>query len=50
MRLFNQVIATGGRDNLGMLHSVKHGKFLNGRPVTPELVSVNDGWDVVVDQ
>ena len=48
--LFNQVVAARSGNDLDVLHSVEHRKGSNGRPVTPELVGVNDLWDVVVDQ
>ena len=48
--LFNQVIAARRRDHLEVLHAVEHWKGSNGRPVTPELIGVNDVWDVVIHQ
>ncbi len=48
--LFDQVITARRPDDLNVLHSVEHGKFSNGHPVTPEFVGVNDVWNVIVDQ
>ncbi len=33
-----------------MLHAVEHGKLTKGRTITPELVSVDSFWDVVLTQ
>ena len=50
MRLFDQVIAASSRDHLDVLHSVEHGKFSNRCSITPELIRVDDVWNVIVQQ
>jgi len=50
MRLFNQIVAARRGNNLELLHSVEQRKRSNGRPVTPQLIGVNDIWDLVVHQ
>jgi hypothetical protein len=42
MGLLDQVVATGSRDDLNVLHAVEHGEFPQGCPIAPELVGVND--------
>ncbi len=48
--MLDQIIAAGGRDDLNVLHPVEHGKFPKCRTVTPQLVGVNDLWNVVFPQ
>ncbi|BDP43272.1 hypothetical protein DAETH_32410 (plasmid) [Deinococcus aetherius] len=50
MRLLDQIVAAGRGHDPDVLHSVEHGEFPQGRPVTPQLVGVNDLWDVVLAQ
>jgi len=50
MGLLNEVVATGGRDDLDVLHSVEHRELAQSRTVTPELVGVDDGWDIELTQ
>ena len=50
MRLFHEVVAAGGRDDLDVLRSAEHGEFPRGRPVAPQLIGVDDLWDVVLAQ
>ena len=44
MRLLNQVVATGSRDDLNVLHRVEHREFPKRCTVTPEVVTVDDFW------
>ncbi len=46
-RLFNQVVAAGGGDDLHVLHRVEHGKLTHRRPVAPQLVGENGLWDAI---
>lgn len=50
MGLLDQVVTAGRRDDLDVLHAVEHGKFSNGRSVTPEFIGVNDVWHVIMHQ
>ncbi|GGR74394.1 hypothetical protein GCM10008959_39570 [Deinococcus seoulensis] len=48
MRLLDQSVAAGCSHDLNVLHGVEHVEFPQGRPVAPQLVGVNDVWDVVL--
>ena len=48
--LFNQVIAASRGNDLDVFHGVEHIQGSNGRPVTPELIGVNDVWNVLTHQ
>ncbi len=52
MRLFHEVVTVGRRNDLNVLHGVEHRKLAQGRPVpvAPQLVGVNDLWDVIFPQ
>ncbi|BDP43742.1 hypothetical protein DAETH_37110 (plasmid) [Deinococcus aetherius] len=50
MGLLHQVVTTGGRDHLDVLHPVEHGKLAQGRARAPELIGVDDLWGVVFPQ
>ena len=50
VRLFDQIVAARRRDHLDVLRAVEHRKRSSSRPVTPELVRVNEVWDGMVDQ
>ena len=50
MGLFHEVIAASRRHDLDVLHAVEHGKRAKGRTVAPQLVGVDDGWDVMLTQ
>ena len=48
MRWLDQSGAAGCSHDLNVLHGVEHVEFPQGRPVAPQLVGVNDVWDVVL--
>ena len=48
--MLNHIVAARRGDNLDMLHTVEHRKFSQGRAITPELIGVNDLWDIVFAQ
>ncbi len=50
VRLFNQVIAARSGNDLAVLNAVEHRKRSNSRPVTSEVVRLDDLWDGRVDQ
>lgn len=50
MGLLDQVVTTGSRDDLNVLHGVEHGEFPKRCTVAPELVGVNDLRHVVFPQ
>jgi len=50
MGLFNQIVTARRADDLDVLHAVEHRKFPNGRSITPELVSVDHVWHVIIHQ
>ncbi len=48
--MLHEVIAAGRGDHLDVPHTVEHGKLTKSRPITPELVSVDRLWNVVLTQ
>ena len=46
MRLLNQVVAPGRGHDLDVLHVVEHGKCPNGGAIAPQLVRVDDLWNL----
>ena len=48
--LLDQVVTTGDRDDLNVLHGVEHGKFPESCPIAPELVGMDDLRHVVFPQ
>ncbi len=48
--LLKHVVAARRGNDLDVFHAVEHRKRSNGRPVTPELIGVNDVWEVVIHQ
>ncbi len=50
VRLFNQVVAPGRRDDLPMFDALQARDLPDRGSITPELIGVNDLWDVIFTQ
>ena len=50
MRLLHKVVAAGGGNDLDVLHTVEHSEFPYRSSAAPELIGLNDLWNIIFPQ